>query len=627
MSAVLAASGTAPTCLRLFGSVDVSWRGRRNPRWAYAKLPALLAVLGDAGHRGVRRDWLAALLWPDGDSASLRRALYDLRHQLRHGGEGPALVECGRDTLRLPEVLPSDVDVLHGAWRSRDRLDVDRATQAIAAWGGDFAAGVELHGCDEFDLWLRQARSRWQQRGLELALALAQAHLRSGDAPRAMEVARLAVERVPDAEPARTVVWRCLVAGGARLAAVDDWRRYESLMAAQGLHPSGALRRVAAELGLLAAAPAAPVADHERGLADALGLALRNGSGDPDALLRRAEAHLLGSDASATSVPVLRRALTLRVMHAPWHDDTSRLAERAEALLCRPLADADRLDLIQPLATWHGWMGRGMHAEALLRGVGPIDDDEGLPAATRVRHAMTLALCHSCSTGDPVRSIRAARHGLRIARAGAVPGCGAALSMLVANAALNRGQSGDAALARRALAQALEEGPLQRFDLVNHHQLSAQWQLENGSPARALADAELGMRLAEAMPFPLQKLSCTLLAMCARLLMNEPAAALAGTVAEATRSARRIGSQGYLMNALLVGAVIAARQGDGGQANSALAEALTIARACGVRRVRKIPPALLREALAIAPQGLAFRTEVLPIGAEAIPPSSRGMVH
>jgi DNA-binding SARP family transcriptional activator len=595
MSAILDPPCVVPTRLRLFGGVDVAWRGRRNPPWAYVKLPAMLVVLGDAGHRAVRREWLAALLWPEGDAGSLRRALYDLKRQLRSGRSGAELVECGREAVRLAELLPSDVDLLDAAWRARDRLDADRAERALEAWAGDFAAGLEVRGCDEFDFWLQQARSRWQQRGLELSLALAQWHLRAGHADRALEVARRAVERVPDAEAARALLWRCFVGGGARLAAVDDWRRYEDLLRAQGMQPSGSLRRQAAELGLVPDSTGAPAPDGERSLADALGLALRGGGGDIEQLLRRAESQLLVADRHTTSVLLLRRALMLRLMHAPWHDEMVRLAGRAEALLCQPLADADRLDLIQPLAMWHGWMGRGMHGEALLRGVGDVDD-ERLPAATRVRHAMTLALCHSCSTGDPERSIRAARRGLKVARAGAVPGCSAALAMLVANAALNRGAAGDAAVSRRALAQALSDGPLQRFDLVNHHQLSAQWQLQHGAPARALAEAEQGVRMADAVPFPLQRLSCVLLTVCARLLMGEPPGTLAGPLADAVSSARRIGSQGYLMNALFLAAVLARRKGDALRAAQALDEALAIARACGAQRFRKIPSPLLAEA-------------------------------
>jgi hypothetical protein len=211
---------------------------------------------------------------------------------------------------------------------------------------------------------------------------------------------------------------------------------------------------------------------------------------------------------------------------------------------------------------------------------------------------MTLALCHSCSTGDPERSIRAARRGLQIARAGAVPGCNAALSMLVANAALNRGAPGDASAAEQALAQALADAPLQRFDAVNHHQLSAQWQLAHGSPALALAEAEQGERLAQAVPFPLQRLSCALLAVAARVTLGDDDQAAALDAAEAL--ARRIGSQGYLMNALFVGAVLARRHGDAALAAARCREAQAIARACAVERIRKIPPTLLQEALVAA---------------------------
>jgi len=271
-----------------------------------------------------------------------------------------------------------------------------------------------------------------------------------------------------------------------------------------------------------------------------------------------------------------------------------RLAAMAECLLCEPLSATDRLDLVQPLATWHGWMGRGVRGEVLLRGWGEIDAVQ-LPAATRVRHLMTLALCHSCSTGDPERSIRAARRALQVARAGAVPGCRTALHLLVANAALNRCTAGDAERAAAALSSALVDAPLQRFDLVNHHQLSAQWQLAHGEAARALAESELGARMAAAVPFPLQALSCNLLAISARLLLGDDQQTDA--LAEQEAQARRIGSQGYLMNALFIGAVLARRHGDAPLALRRVQEARQIARACGVEtRIRKLPQALLQEA-------------------------------
>lgn len=592
--------------LRLMGTPEVCWAGRRNPPWAYAKLPAVLAVLAASGRTPVRRDWLAALLWPDRDAASLRRALYDLRRQLRHGGKGPPLIESSRQTLWLSAGLPTDLDLLLSAWRSCRSAEPDLALaeRALALWRGEFAAGLVVPEAEDFDLWLMQTRAQWQQRALQLSMAVAEQRLRDGRADLALDVAQRAVEQLPDADSARAIVWRCLVAAGSRLQAAQDWRRHADLLAAQGLAPSAALAGVAADLGLGATPVPSSAPRDDAALVEALNQALRQGlpgGAGADILLDRTQQRLQGlpsAHASAEQRLMLRRALMLRLMHSPWHLPMSQLAAIAERQLCITASPAERLDLVQPLATWHGWMGRGLRGEVLLRSLGPAGPDDGLPLAARVRHEMTLALCHSCSTGDPERSIQAALRGLKLARDGAVPGCRHAFLMLVANAALNRDAPGDARRAEQALAEALDGEPLLRFDLVNHLQLSAQWQLAHGDTAHALALAEQGERMAQAVPFPLQGLSCGLLLLSAQLLLGEPAAALAERLEALIALARRIGSQGYLMNALFIGTALARRRGDTGAAMARRAEAQAIAGACGVRRIRKVAAPLLQEALA-----------------------------
>lgn len=585
--------GLSPSRLCLLGPVTVHRHGRANAPWAYAKLPALLALLGDAGGRPVARAWGAALLWPDKDGASLRRALYDLRRQLRTGRAELPMVASSRQSVWLDRSVETDLDPIDRAWRDAQcgRLAPDAAEAALAGWEGEFAAGLSVPGADDFELWLLQARARWQQRALALTLAVADHRLRAGRPAPALAAARRAVERVPEDDAAHALLWRCQRAAGQPLLAEQDWRLHRAALARLQLAPSAALCAQAAALGLQAAEPAA--ADADDALIRALEHAVRQGPGGPavEALLHEAETRLQTAPAG---VLLLRRTFMLRLLHSPWEAPMARLAAIAERLLCTPLTDAQRLDVVQPLATWHGWMGRGVRGEVLLRALGGIDDDT-LPAATRVRHQMTLALCHSCSTGDPARSIRAAQRGLQIAREFDVPASRAAMLMLVANAALNRDAPGDAAVAARALAQAMEGPPLQRFDLVNHHQLSAQWQLAHGEPARALAEAEQGEALGRAVPFPLQQLSCALLGIAAHLLLGDDGQAAALAAAEAL--ARRIGSQGYLMNALFVGAALAHRQGDAVLAASRRGEALAIARACGAERIRKVPPRLLQEAL------------------------------
>jgi DNA-binding SARP family transcriptional activator len=616
-----APASQAASMLCLMGPPQLRWRNRSNAAWAYAKLPALLAVLGDAAQRPVRRNWLAALLWPERDAASLRRALYDLRRQLRSGRAGPGLVLSSRDALWLSPLLPVDLAPIDAAAQAAQAgsLTVPQAQAALALWRGEFAAGIELVGVDDFALWLMQARARWERRALRVALALADLHLHAGRAGDALAVAQRAAERVPDDEAAHAVVWRCQVAAGAGLQAAQDWRRYQLALAAQGLAPSPALCALAAGLGLAPPVACAPVADTRAtarlpasfggdavaALAVAATQALRGGLpvAEVEPLLARCLTALQAAVAASRAVApapadvlLLRRAIVLRLMHAPWHDAMAPLAAMAEALLCRPLEAAARFDLVQTLATWHGWMGRGLRAEVLLRTLGEPGSALLQSPAAQVRWEMTLALCHSCSTGDPQRSIRAARRGLKLGREGAVPGARQALLLLVANAALNRGGAADARVAERALAQAAADGPLRHFDLVNHLQLSALHALLHGRAEQALATAEQGERLAQAVPFPLQGLSCTLLALSARLLLHAAGPGpgdLGAALAAAVALARRIGSEGYLMNALLLHGVQLQRSGQAAAAAAALAEARAIARANGVVRVRKIPPALL----------------------------------
>ncbi|MFO1327892.1 MAG: bacterial transcriptional activator domain-containing protein [Rubrivivax sp.] len=602
-----AGHGASGARLALLGEPHVAWGARRSAPWPYAKLPALLLLLASDGRAPVRRDWVAALLWPDGDGSSLRRAWYELRHHLRDEHAAQPLLLGTRTALQLAAPVRTDLDLVDAAYRSMGDgapLDVDRAEQAMRAWRGELAQGLAIGGADEFELWLQQMRARWQHRALSVADALAEHHLARGAVHDALRVGRLAVERAFDHEAAHAIWWRCLVAGDARALAVEDYRVYREQLAALQLRPSASLHALATELGLVAAAaPAAqPSGAGARELADALNQLLRDGDGlqRADALLEQSEPRLLRQAwgmPTSDELLLLRRALMLRLMIAPWHAAMARLATAAERLLGGSLSLAERLDLVQPLAIWHGWMGRGLRGEVLLRGLGEPEALGALAGAARVRFEMTLSLCHSCSTGDPERSIQAARRGLSLARRHQVPGCEPALQILIANAALNRAGPGDAEVAGRALERARAGGrPLQRFDEVNHLQVMAQWHLAHGEPAQALAHAEEGCRRAAAMPFPLQHLSCQLAGAAARMLMDDDEG-LDLALASAVDVARRIGSQGYLANALLLAGAMARRRGQPRAAQALAAEALALVRRFGMNRLRKIPGRLRDEAL------------------------------
>jgi hypothetical protein len=608
--------GQDPTPRLLLLGPVVYERGPRHTHvaWSYAKLAAMLAILGAERRQPVRREWLAALLWPEGDSASLRRALFDLRREL-----GPASVaswlKATSTSLQAEAALATDLDAVEAAWLGTPlagaaQLDVARASEAVSHWRGDLAAGLVLHDADDFDLWLAQARGRWQQRMVAIASTLVAHHLRSNAASAAASVARIAVERAPDSPVSRADWWRCLIAVGQRGLAEADHEAQLARLDAEGV--AGALQgleRAAAELALGRRPRAA------RAAADGASADLRSTAevterighlvkqGGPfvglDTLLEQAEA-LLFTDANAAPTPerlrLARLAFVLRLHAAPWREPMQRLADWIETRLASDLALGDRLALTWPLATYHGWMGRGLRGEVLLRNVSHAMESSAPKPSVRIAFQLALALCHSCSTGNPEVSLRAARSGLRATRQNAIVGYASALRIAEANAALNHG---DARAAARALKGAVRiDEPLRGSDLAHYHQIRAYLRLLESEWDEAVAEADIGAELATRLPLPMQKMACGMLAIAARAMQGEGLDDLESDLADDLALADRIGADGYRLNLRLIEAALLGRGGASPRAARSLSDALAIGRRCGVRRLRKLPPGLLREAFA-----------------------------
>jgi DNA-binding SARP family transcriptional activator len=109
---------------------------------------AILALLARAGERGVSRDKLLALLWPDADDdrgpRTLAQALYALRKNLNAED-----AIAGAKELRFdPGLVSSDVSEFAAAV---SRGDDERA---VALYNGPFLDGFFLSGADEFSRWV-----------------------------------------------------------------------------------------------------------------------------------------------------------------------------------------------------------------------------------------------------------------------------------------------------------------------------------------------------------------------------------------------------------------------------------------------------------------------------------------
>ena len=113
----------------------------------------LLAVLALAGERGVTRDRIRVLFWPESSNEKARHGLDQLLYALRLQVGDHAVT--GTDPVRLnAAIISSDVAAFEMAMARGD------LAQAIAMYGGPFADGFYISDASEFERWTAQQRDR-----------------------------------------------------------------------------------------------------------------------------------------------------------------------------------------------------------------------------------------------------------------------------------------------------------------------------------------------------------------------------------------------------------------------------------------------------------------------------------
>jgi DNA-binding SARP family transcriptional activator/tetratricopeptide (TPR) repeat protein len=176
------------------------------------KAIALLAILAVEG-RPVRRDVLAARLWPEATQerarASLRRTLSALRTAV-----GSDAIESDRETIMLT-LEPHTVDLLG--------FDANAATsphEALDLYRGGFLEGFSVPDAPDFEDWQRAEAERFQLRVDGLLDAL----VADADPTSAIKFARRRLQLDPLNEAACRQVMKALGASGDRAGAVSAYR-------------------------------------------------------------------------------------------------------------------------------------------------------------------------------------------------------------------------------------------------------------------------------------------------------------------------------------------------------------------------------------------------------------------
>jgi DNA-binding SARP family transcriptional activator/Tfp pilus assembly protein PilF len=236
--------------LRTFGGLALQRESTAlDPVNAQRKAMALLAVLAGAGSRGIGRDKLMLLFWPESDANRARGALKQMLHTLRRLLGSPDVI-LGTAELRLdPELIESDLT------RFRTALEEGEPEAAVALYHGPFLDGVHLDGAPEFDGWLEQQRAELERDYHEALERLACAAEADGEQERAATWWR----RLQAADPLNGRValrlMQALEASGDRAASLRHASVHEALLREElGIAPDPTVTALAERLRSSAAA-------------------------------------------------------------------------------------------------------------------------------------------------------------------------------------------------------------------------------------------------------------------------------------------------------------------------------------------------------------------------------------
>jgi TolB-like protein/Tfp pilus assembly protein PilF len=241
--------------LHVLGSPTVTANGAAcGGAAAQRKAIAVLALLASAGRRGLSRDRVLAMLWPEApaDRANhrLTQLLYSLRRDL-----GAAELFVGSADLRLNTgVLATDLEAFTAA------LEAGEFERAAAAYGGPFLDGFYLSGAPQFEQWVEDERARLSQRYSSALEALARGATTAGDVVAAAGWWRQLAQVEPLNARVAVCYMEALGAAGDRPAAIRFARAYETLVREEfDAEPDPAVLAAAERLRRLPGAPAIAV--------------------------------------------------------------------------------------------------------------------------------------------------------------------------------------------------------------------------------------------------------------------------------------------------------------------------------------------------------------------------------
>lgn len=204
--------------MRLFGAPRVSLAG--SPlTFETRKAVALLAYLAVTG-RSQRREFLAALLWPESDEARSRASLR--RTLSAASSAGPALVVSRHEIGLDPTSYESDV--IRFKYLAQGH-DMAMLVEAAEVGREPFLSGFSLRGSTDFDDWAAATAGALRDRLADVLARLTSMGADTGRLDEAIEWGRRWLDVDPLSEVAHRELMRLYAATGERHAALKQYRR------------------------------------------------------------------------------------------------------------------------------------------------------------------------------------------------------------------------------------------------------------------------------------------------------------------------------------------------------------------------------------------------------------------
>lgn len=236
-----------PVCqIDLFGGLKVTLDDRVIDRFQTTKTAALLGYVALHLGRSYRRDYLAELLWPDGDAVAIRNRLNQAVSSLRRQLHPPELSSshillANHHSISLnAAAVRTDLSEFQSTFRqastSRDRKERARALEkAVSLYTGPLLSGFN-------EDWLVADRLQADEQFGRAVDELIRIHSRTGNPEKALEFAMLHLKNDPSDEEAHLMAIELLLRADNVKAAARQYNEMTSLVYGGRQEPSEAAR-------------------------------------------------------------------------------------------------------------------------------------------------------------------------------------------------------------------------------------------------------------------------------------------------------------------------------------------------------------------------------------------------